>query len=247
MAMRVLAVGAFLAVIGAVAFALFVVPADLNQGDAQRTMYIHVASAWLAYFSFGITALASIWWLVRRDPRADAVALAGAEVGVLFTAAAIWAGMMWGKPVWGTFWQWEDPRLSTTALLLALYVGYLLIRRLTDEPERRATRAAVVGIIAAIDIPVVHFSVVWWRGLHQGPTFGSPDKIINPAAPGQFVAALLFMLGAFMLVWLWMMVTRYRLARLEWDAEEGARRRALPGLAASQPEPRAEPMHEPMP
>ena len=247
MAMRALAVSAVVAVIGAVAFALLVVPADLNQGDAQRTMYIHVASAWLAYFSFGITALASIWWLVRRDPRADAVALAGAEVGVLFTAAAIWAGMMWGKPVWGTFWQWEDPRLSTTALLLALYVGYLLIRRLTDEPERRATRGAVVGIIAAIDIPIVHFSVIWWRGLHQGPTFGSPDTILNPPAPGQFVAALLLMLGAFMLAWLWMVVTRYRLARLEWDAEEAARRRALPGLATPSPEARAEPMQERLP
>jgi len=251
MAMRVLGVSAVVAVIGAVAFALFVVPADLNQGDAQRTMYIHVASAWLAYLSFGITALASIWWLVRRDPRADAVALAGAEVGVLFTAAAIWAGMMWGKPVWGTFWQWEDPRLSTTALLLALYVGYLLIRRLTDEPARRATRAAVVGIIAAIDIPVVHFSVIWWRGLHQPPTFGSPDTLLNPPAPGQFVAALLLMLGAFMVAWLWMMITRYRLARLEWDAEEAARRRALPVLAPppvdTRAEPRAERMHEPMP
>ena len=117
---RILGFVALAAVIAATVNGLFIVPADLNQGDAQRTMYIHVASAWLAYFSFGITALASIWWLVRRDPRADAVALAGAEVGVLFTASAIWAGMMWGKPVWGTFWQWEDPRLSTTALLLAL-------------------------------------------------------------------------------------------------------------------------------
>jgi heme exporter protein C len=234
MATRVLGIAALLAVGGATAFALYVVPADLNQGEAQRIMYIHVGSAWIAYASFGVTALASIWWLVRRDPRADAGALAGAEVGVVFTAATIWAGMMWGRPVWGTFWQWEDPRLTTTAVLLALYVGYLLIRRLTDEPARRATRAAVVGIIAAIDIPIVHFSVIWWRGLHQGPTFGSPDTILNPPAPTQFVVALLLMLGAFSLTWAWLMVQRFRLARLEWDAEDAARRAELPqpaGLA----------------
>ena len=123
-------------------FGLFVVPADLNQGDAQRIMYVHVASAWLAYVSFGVTALAGIGYLWRRDLRFDAVALAGAEVGVMFTAFAIWGGMMWGRPVWGVFWQWEDPRLTTTALLLALYVGYLLLRRLTDDPPaaRRGPR-----------------------------------------------------------------------------------------------------------
>jgi heme exporter protein C len=235
-ALRVLGIGALVAVAAATAFALFVVPADLNQGEPQRIMYIHVAAAWLAYLSFGVTALASVWWLIRRDPRADAVALAGAEVGVLFTASTIWAGMMWGRPVWGTFWDWGDPRLTTTAVMLAMYVGYLLLRRLTDEPGRRATRAAILGVVAAINIPIVHFSVIWWRGLHQGPTFGSPDTILDPPAPGQFVAALLVMLAAFSLAWLWLVFTRYRLARLDSNAEEAARRSVLADLtAASEP------------
>jgi heme exporter protein C len=233
MATRVLGIGAVVAVSGATAFALFVVPADLNQGEAQRIMYIHVATAWLAYLSFGVTAAASVWWLFRRDPRADAVALAGAEVGVLFTASTIWAGMMWGRPVWGTFWEWGDPRLTTTAVMLAMYVGYLLVRRLTDDPVRRGTRAAVVGVIAAINIPIVHFSVVWWRGLHQGPTFGSPDTVLNPPAPGQFVAALLLMLAAFSLAWLWLVITRYRLARLEWTTEDAIRRGQVAGLTTA--------------
>jgi heme exporter protein C len=236
MATRVLGIGAVVAVAGATIFALFVVPADLNQGEPQRIMYLHVASAWLAYLSFVITAVASIWWLIRRDPRADAVALAGAEIGVLFTASTIWAGMMWGRPVWGTFWDWGDPRLTTTAVMLAMYVGYLLLRRLTDEPARRATRAAILGVVAAINLPIVHFSVIWWRGLHQGPTFGSPDTILNPPAPGQFVAALLLMLAALSLAWLWLMAKRYRLARLEWDAEDAVRRSGLAGLTtASEP------------
>jgi heme exporter protein C len=231
MALRVVGYGALLAVAGATVFALFVVPADQNQGEPQRIMYIHVATAWLAYLSFGVTALASVWWLIRRDPRADAVALAAAEVGVLFTASTIWAGMMWGRPVWGTFWEWGDPRLTTTAVMLAVYVGYLLVRRLTDEPARRATRAAVIGVIGAVNIPIVHFSVIWWRGLHQGPTFGSPETVLDPPAPGQFVAALLLMLGAFSLAWLWLVISRYRLARLDAASEDAARRSALAGLA----------------
>jgi heme exporter protein C len=220
---RILGVVAVLAVAAAATNALFIVPADLNQGDAQRIMYVHVPSAWLAYLSGGVTALAGIGYLWKRDLRFDAVALSAAEMGAMFTAFAIWGGMMWARPVWGVFWQWEDPRLTTTALLLALYIGYLLLRRLTDDPNRRAARAAVIGLVAAADIPIVHFSVEWWRGLHQGPTFGSPDKILNPAAPSQFVIALVSMVGAFTLAWTWLMIRRYQLARLQWQLEEHGR------------------------
>ena len=220
---RILGAVALIAVAAMVLVALFVVPADLNQGDAQRIMYPHVASAWLGYLSFGVTAAAGIGWLWKRDMRFDAVALSAAEIGVVFTAFAIWGGMMWGDPVWGVMWQWEDPRLTTTALLLALYVGYLLLRHLTDDPERRATRAAIVGIVAAVDIPIVHFSVAWWRGLHQTATIGAPDRVLNPAAPMIFVGTLLGMLAAFTLAWVYLMIRRYQLARLEVQREEAAR------------------------
>jgi heme exporter protein C len=220
---RILGIVALAAIVAATVVGLFVVPPDVNQGDAQRIMYPHVASAWLAYLSGGVTALAGIGWLWKRDLRFDAVAVAGAEIGALFTALAIWGGMMWGKPVWGTFWQWEDPRMATTALLLALFIGYLLLRRLSDDPARRATRSAVVGLVAAADIPIVHFSVDWWRGLHQGATFGSPDKLLHPAAPLVFVLALLSMLGAFTMAWFYLMIRRYQLARAETDTEELAR------------------------
>ena len=220
---RILGAVALIAVAAMVLVALLIVPADLNQGDAQRIMYPHVASAWLGYLSFGVTAAAGIGWLWKRDMRFDAVALSAAEIGVVFTAFAIWGGMMWGDPVWGVMWQWEDPRLTTTALLLALYVGYLLLRHLTDDPERRATRAAIVGIVAAVDIPIVHFSVEWWRGLHQTATIGAPDRVLNPAAPMIFVGTLLGMLAAFTLAWVYLMIRRYQLARLEVQREEAAR------------------------
>jgi heme exporter protein C len=223
MGTRVLGIVALVAVVAASLNALFLVPADVNQGDAQRIMYVHVPSAWLGYLSFGVTALAGIGYLWKRDLRLDAIAVAGAEIGVMFTAFAIWGGMMWGKPVWGVFWQWEDPRLTTTALLLALYLGYLLFRRLTDDPHRRGGRAAGGGRVAAGDNPRLHVSVEWWRGLHQGPTFGSPDKLLHPAAPALFVIALVGMVVAFTLAWAWLMIRRYQLARIEWQIEEHGR------------------------
>ncbi|MGZ8475989.1 MAG: cytochrome c biogenesis protein CcsA [Candidatus Limnocylindria bacterium] len=229
---RILGLGALVAVAVATGAALAVVPADLNQGDAQRIMYPHVASAWLAYLSFGVTALAGIGWLWRRDLRFDSVAVAGAEIGVIFTAFAIWGGMMWGRPVWGVYWQWEDPRLTTTALLLALYVGYLLLRRLSDDPVRRATRSWIVGIVAAVDIPIVHFSVEWWRGLHQTATIASPDRVLNPAAPMAFVGTLLGMVAALTLAWGYLMIRRYQLAEAELEREERAR---LERLVAARP------------
>jgi heme exporter protein C len=230
---RALGALALVAVATVTFVALFVVPADRNQLDAQRIMYPHVASAWLAYLSFGVTALAGIGYLWKRDLRLDAVALSGAEIGVMFTAFAIWGGMMWGRPVWGVFWQWEDPRLTTTALLLALYVGYLLLRRLTDDPERRATRAAIVGIVAAVDIPIVHFSVEWWRGLHQTATLASPERVLNPAAPSVFIMTLIGTLAAYTLAWTYLMIRRYQLARLDAEREGALRLDRLAAARAS--------------
>jgi heme exporter protein C len=224
---RILGGVALVAVVAASVYALFGVPADLNQGDAQRVMYVHVPSAWLAYLSFGVTALAGLGWLWKRDLRFDWLAVAGAEIGVMFTAFTLWAGAMWGRPVWGVFYQWEDPRILSTTVLLALYSGYLLMRRMTDDPIRRANRAAVVGFIAALDIPIVHFSVEWWRGLHQGPTIGSPDRLFHPAAPGLFVLTLLSMLAAFTIAWAYLMIRRYQLAALEARTDEAARRGTL--------------------
>lgn len=242
---RALGLVALAAVIAAAIFGLFVVPADLHQGDAQRVMYVHVGSAWLGELSFGVAALAGLGYLWRRDLRFDALAHSSVEVGVLFTAFAIWGGMMWGRPVWGVFWQWEDPRLATTALLLALGVGYLLLRRLSDDPARRASRAAVVGLIAALDIPIIHFSVIWWRGLHQGFTIGDPGKLLHPSAPGLFVAALLGMLGAFTMAWVWLLIRRYQLARLEAQIEEEVRIGRIDAARRAASAPVSGPVEEP--
>ncbi len=149
--------------------ALVWAPTDAVQGDVYRIIYVHVPLAWLAYLAFFVVFLASVGWLWTRRPWFDALAVASAEVGVLFTGMFIVAGSIWAKPTWGVWWTW-DPRLVTTAVMFIMYVGYLLLRSVSTDFERRATRAAVLGVIAVIDIPIVHLSVLWMDSLHQLPT-----------------------------------------------------------------------------
>src|SRR5438094_4590205 len=153
----------------ATSMALAWAPTDAVQGDVYRVIYVHVPTAWLAYLAFVVVFLASIGWLWSRRPWFDALAVASAEIGVLFTGLFIVAGSIWAKPTWGVWWTW-DPRLVTTAVMFVMYVGYLLLRGLSTDFERRATRAAVVGVIAVVDIPIVPLSVLWLNSVHQTPT-----------------------------------------------------------------------------
>ncbi|MDH3518724.1 MAG: cytochrome c biogenesis protein, partial [Acidimicrobiia bacterium] len=112
-------------------------PPDAIQGEFVRILYVHVPSAWLAFMAFGVTALGSIMWLIRKDERWDRLAASSAEIGVLFTALALLTGMIWGRPVWGTYWDWLDARMSSTALMFFVYLGYLALRRATPDPLQR--------------------------------------------------------------------------------------------------------------
>jgi heme exporter protein C len=216
---RVLGVLAAIALGVSTVLSLVVAPPDAVQGEVQRLMYIHVPAAWLAYLSFAVVFVASIAYLKTRKVRWDRVAAASAEIGVLFTALAIVLGALWGKPVWGTWWTW-DPRLTTTAVLLLIYVGYLAIRRVSDNPTRTARWCAVVGIVGFVDVPIVHLSVVWWRSLHQGPTL---IRLGGPEIEGTMLLTLLVGVAAFTLVYAYLMTLRLRVGRLE----ERAAREAL--------------------
>ena len=173
-------VGAAAAITSVIALAMALVwaPPDRVQGEVQRILYVHVPAAWLAYLAFVIVFLASVGWLWSKRPIFDAIAVASAEIGVLFTGLALLLGSIYAKPTWGVWWTWE-PRLITTAGMFVMYVGYLLVRGLSTDFERRATRAAVLGIIFVIDVPIVHLSVLWMNSLHQLPTVlragGSPS------------------------------------------------------------------------
>jgi heme exporter protein C len=205
---------------------LYVVPADAEQGDVQRLMYVHVPAAWLAFLSFGVVFLASVAYLRTGRIRWDRVAVASAEIGVLFCVLTLALGSLWGRPVWGTWWTW-DPRLTTTVVLLLIYVGYLSLRSVADSPSRRAHWSAVVGVVGFVDVPIVHMSVVWWRSLHQEAT------VIRPGAPTMdtsMLAALLVGTVAFSVAYGYLMAVRLRIGRLEDHAA---------ATVMSQPSPRA--------
>jgi heme exporter protein C len=142
------------------------------------------------------------------------VARASAEVGVLFTGITIASGAIWGKPTWGTWWTW-DARLTSVAILFVMYLGYLLLRGMIEDRERAARYAAVLGIVAALDIPLVHFSVYWWRTLHQPPSILKPGP---SAMPAEFVLVLLVNLAAFALLYAYFVAARVRLLRREHEA-----------------------------
>jgi heme exporter protein C len=207
---RVLAWLAGAALMASAILSLVASPPDADQGDLVRLMYIHVPAAWVAYMAFGVVFAGSVAYLVTKRSRWDRIAAASAEIGVLFTALTIVLGSIWAKPVWGTWWTW-DPRLTTTAILLLIYVGYLAIRRLPDNPARRARWAAVVGIVGFVDVPIVHLSVRWWRSLHQAPArlLGIPD------VTAMMGAALGIGFLAFTLVYLYLLTVRLRVGRLE--------------------------------
>lgn len=195
--------------------ALAWVPADGFQGDVQRLMYVHVPAAWTALGLFTVAFLASVRVLWRRSLSADHLAHAAIEAGVLFTALTLLLGALWGRPVWGVWWTW-DPRLTTTAILLVLFLGYLALRAVFEDPQRRATVSAAVAVVSFGIVPVVHWSVVWWRSLHQGPTVLRLD---GPALDGTMLATLLVNALAASLLAAWLVMRRVRLSRLEMRAE----------------------------
>jgi heme exporter protein C len=208
-----------------------VVPPDAVQGDLQRIMYVHVPSAWLAYLAFTVTFVASIAYLVRRDITWDHRAGAAAEVGVVFTGLALATGSIWGKPVWGVWWTW-DARLVLTAVMFFFYLGYLALRRTLDDPELRARRSAVLGAIGALQIPIVHFSVTWWRGLHQPPTVLRPDGAqLDP----PLLFALLMGVIAFTIVFTALMQRRIALSIAEDEAARPTDDEATAGSAIAAP------------
>ena len=183
---------------------LTVAPADRDMGDVYRIMYVHVPAAWTSLLAVTVTFVASLVYLFKNSWQADALAESSAEGGVYFGALLIVLGSIWARPTWGVWWDW-DPRLTTAAIMLFAFAGYLALRRFVDDPERRATWAAVAAIIAYVDVPILWFSVRWWRSLHQVQnTTGSTASI--------FTKSLLFNAIAFFLLYVWFVRLRYRVA-----------------------------------
>jgi heme exporter protein C len=186
------------------ALVFFWVPTESSMGVIQRIFYIHVPSAWVAFFAFGIVALTSAVYLWLGDERLDQAAVCAAEGGMVFTTVVLLTGPLWGKIAWGTYWTWE-PRLTLTLLLWFIYLGYFLVRSSTENPERGRRFAAVVGILGALNIPLIHVSVLWFRGLHPTPVVMKPD---GPTLAPPMLVTLMVGLLSFTLLFLGVFASR---------------------------------------
>ena len=206
----------------------FYAPTDYLQGPVQRIFYLHVSSAIAAYGCFAVVLVGGLIYLRNESAVADRFARAGALVGVVFTTVTLVMGMLWARPIWGTYWTW-DARLTSTLVLWIIYAGYLLVRRLA-EPGRQAARlAAVVGIFGFIDVPIVHFSVTWWRTQHPGPI------IVNDALPAQMLGTFFFTMACTLVLAAVMVWIRYRIETLTDERMHVAE--PVPIATSHEPEP----------
>jgi heme exporter protein C len=218
------------------AYALVWSPADVVQKDSVRIMYVHVPTAILAFAACGITTLASAMWLRKRSEGWWVLGGASAEVGLVFTAATLITGSIWGRPTWGTYWDW-DPRITSTTLLFILLVGFLALRQVDNESgdaAQRGMRSAVVGLLLFPNVMIVHYSVDWWRSLHQKATITRLD----PTIEGTMLFTLMLGIVVFALVFAWLLLHRFRVGWLEERAGASgidqalSERRAEAGLTA---------------
>lgn len=206
---------ALLVIAGAYAI-FFVAPMETSQREIQRIFYFHVGSAWTAGVAFLIVFIANIAYLVGRRDKWDRLAVSAAEVGLAFCTVVLITGPIWAKPVWGVAWVW-DARLTTTAVLWLLYVGYLLLRSFVDDPARRAVVSAAFGIFAFLDVPLVYFSIRIWRTQHPQPVIaGGEGSGLDPVMWNVFLFNWVALLGVMALL----IGKRYRVEALRQEIEE---------------------------
>ena len=206
-----LATGALVLTAIGLVWGLFFAPADWQQGDAVRIMYVHVPAAWLASAGYAALAICSALSLVWRHPLADLAAVEIGPVGAGFTALCLATGSLWGKPMWGAWWVW-DARLTSVLVLFFLYLGHIALVRAFDDPVRGYRAGAILALIGAVDLPIIKFSVDWWNTLHQ------PDTITLTGAPHMYIGMLwplLFSTLGYTLAFAAIVLTRTRAAVME--------------------------------
>ncbi|MCH1541896.1 MAG: heme ABC transporter permease [Alphaproteobacteria bacterium] len=196
--------------IGLLAYGLYRVanvPADYQQGETVRIMFVHVPAAWMSLFGYSFIFFASVTALIFRHPLGHVAARAAAPVGAVFTLLALITGSLWGQPMWGTWWVW-DARLTSVLVLLFIYLGYIALWQAIDEPIRAARAASILAIVGFINVPIVKFSVDWWNTLHQP---ASVSRLARPALHADFLYPLLIMGAAFLVLFLAITLTRMQM------------------------------------
>jgi heme exporter protein C len=185
---------------------LFSSPADYQQSESVRIMYVHVPAAWMAMFCYTSMAIAAGVGLIWRHPLADVAAKATAPVGACFTFLALFTGSLWGKPMWGTWWVW-DARLTSMLVLLFLYLGYIALVNAFDDPTRGAKSSSILVLVGFVNVPIIKFSVDWWNTLHQP---ASVMKMGGPSIDASMLWPLLLMAVAFKTYYIWVLLVRIR-------------------------------------
>ncbi|MDH4126355.1 MAG: heme ABC transporter permease [Gammaproteobacteria bacterium] len=186
---------------------LFVAPPDYQQGDAFRIIYVHVPAAYLSMMAYMAMAISAGIGLIWRIKLAHAVAAAVAPLGAWFTFLALATGSIWGRPMWGTWWEWGDPRLTSELVLLFLYFGYMALRNAIDSTSKADRASAVLALVGAVNVPIIHFSVEWWSSLHQGPTLVRQG---GPAMDTAMLYPLLAMILGFTFIFGALLLRRVR-------------------------------------
>ena len=189
-----------------------VAPTDSVLGHVQRVFYFHVPIAVMSFLAFFVVFIASLGYLIKRTPKWDAIAHASAEVGVVFVTLALLTGIIWARPIWNTWWTWE-PRLTTTLILWLIYVAYLMVRSYAPSQSKGAIYGAVVGIVGFVAVPIVYYSVVWWRSIHPSPVVG-PFAQAN-ALDGTMALILLYSFITFVFFFSYMVMERMELRKTE--------------------------------
>ncbi len=213
------ALASFGVLIAAQTYSILTSPAEGDMGHLQKIMYVHVPAAWMTFLCFFVVLLFSVRYLWKRRESDDLLAASAAEVGAVFNGLTLLLGMIWGRPAWGVWWAW-DARLTSTLVLFLIFVGYLALRGFVDDPQQRARWSAGVGIIGAINVPLVYMSVTWWRTLHQPP---SSPATLDPA----YTMGLRLNAIALLFVMIYFIRTRYHIARTERAVEEAAQQAAM--------------------
>jgi len=215
---KILPVLTFVLIIAFLAGAFLYAPTEVVEGDVQRIFYFHLPTALASYFCFGLTCLFSILFLWKKQPICNHWAKASAIIGIIFTCICLWSGMAWGKPVWGVWWTW-DARLTSTLVLLLLYIGYLLIHSLDPLGEGRYSKiASFIGAISFLDIPLINMSVRWWRTLHPQPIVLAP--ISEERLPTEMVTVLLISIIAIIVFVFWLITINVRIIKNQYTIKK---------------------------
>ena len=213
---RALVGAVVLCLVGAAAYASFyIAPTERTMGLIQRIFYFHAASAWARMTAFSICFVANLLYVWRRQPRWDSLGVSAAEVGLAFITVVLITGPIWAKPAWGIYWTW-DARLTSTFVLWLLYISYLLLRTLIEEPDRRALLSALFGIFAFLDVPIVFGAIRWWRTQHPAPVImGGPGSGLEPTMRAVFFFSVL----ALHALMVFLIVERYGLEKLRMELD----------------------------